>query len=179
MINDALWAQLSAWLEWLAVSWTSVVSIPVRRRVLLSLSVDSYSWITSTNSPAFCMTTFRASLTNLTALLLQSHDCSCYVSRRILASPPLWLQYNTDLCAQDFLNCPDLWHQPRLAKLPASQAGVFVKLLLLYYHYYCLSLLLVNISQSFFQFLLLYRAFWWHQNSFHQQMHPFIKHIKC
>jgi len=30
------------------------------------------------------MTTFSASLINLTALLPQSHDCSCYVSRRIL-----------------------------------------------------------------------------------------------
>ena len=86
MINDALWAQLSAWLEWLAVNWTSVASIPVRRRVLLSLPVDSYSWITSTKSPSFCMTTFGAGLTNLTVLLSQSHDCSCYVSRSELAS---------------------------------------------------------------------------------------------
>jgi hypothetical protein len=62
MINDALWAQLSAWLEWLAVSWISAASIPVRRRVLLSLPVDSYSWITSTKSPSFCMKTFSASL---------------------------------------------------------------------------------------------------------------------
>jgi len=29
------------------------------------------------------MTTFSASLTDLTVLLPHSHDCSCYVSRRI------------------------------------------------------------------------------------------------
>jgi len=37
------------------------------------------------------MTTFSASLSNLTALLPQSHDCSRYVSRPIMAPPPLWL----------------------------------------------------------------------------------------
>jgi hypothetical protein len=37
------------------------------------------------------MTTFSAILTNLTALILQSHDCRRYVSRRILAPPPLRL----------------------------------------------------------------------------------------
>ena len=39
--------------------------------------------------PSFCMATFSASLTNLTVLLPQSHDLSYYVSRRILAGPPL------------------------------------------------------------------------------------------
>jgi hypothetical protein len=38
---------------------------------------------------SFCMTTFSASLTNLTVLLPQSHDLSYYVSRRILARPLL------------------------------------------------------------------------------------------
>ena len=38
---------------------------------------------------SFCFTTVSPSLTKLTALLHQSHDCSCYVSRPILAHPPL------------------------------------------------------------------------------------------
>jgi hypothetical protein len=75
----------------------------------------SYSRITYTNFPSFCMTTFRASVTNLTALLPQSRDCSCYVSRRILAPPQLWLQKHTGLRAHEFAHCAELWHQPRLA----------------------------------------------------------------
>jgi hypothetical protein len=62
------------------------------------------------------MTTFSVSLTNLTAPLPQSRDYSCYVSRRILASPPLWLQKHTDLRAHDFAHYPDLW-QPRFANV--------------------------------------------------------------
>jgi hypothetical protein len=73
------------------------------------------------------MTTFSASLTNITVLLPQSHDCSCYVSKRVLALSPLSLQKHTDLRAHDFL-----WHQLRLAKLPAPEAGDFVELILLY-----------------------------------------------
>ena len=49
----------------------------------------NYSRITSTKCPLFCMTTFSASLTNLTVLLPQSHDYSCYVSRPIPTPPPL------------------------------------------------------------------------------------------
>jgi hypothetical protein len=78
-------------------------------------SVCGYSRITSTKSPSFFMTTFSASLTNLTALLPQSRDCSCYISRRVLAHPPLWLQKHTDLRAHGFAQPPDLWRQPRLA----------------------------------------------------------------
>jgi hypothetical protein len=48
-----------------------------------------YSRITYTKSLSFCLTTFSASLTNLTVPLPQSRDCSCYVSRRILAPPLL------------------------------------------------------------------------------------------
>jgi hypothetical protein len=36
-------------------------------------------------------------LTNSRVLLVQSHDYSCYVSRRILAPPPLWLHKRPDL----------------------------------------------------------------------------------
>jgi len=63
------------------------------------------------------MMTFSASLTHVTFLLPQSHDCSCYVNTPILAPPPLWLQKHTDLRAQDFAHSPDLWHQPRLANV--------------------------------------------------------------
>jgi hypothetical protein len=86
----------------------------------LSAVLWRYSRITSTKSLSFCMTIFSASLTNLTDLLLQSRDCSCYVSRRILAPPPLWLQKHTDLCAHDFAQSPDLWHQPRLANVTCA-----------------------------------------------------------
>ena len=49
----------------------------------------NYSRITSTKSPPFCVTTFRASLcTCRTAILPQSHDFSSDVSRRILAPSP-------------------------------------------------------------------------------------------
>jgi len=48
-----------------------------------------YSRITSTKSPSFCITTFSANLAHLTIPLPQSHDCSCYVRRRILVPPPL------------------------------------------------------------------------------------------
>jgi hypothetical protein len=62
-----------------------------------------YSRNTFRDSPPFCMTTFSASLTNLTALLLKSHDCSCYLSRLILrlklARPPVRLRKRSDLRA--------------------------------------------------------------------------------
>jgi hypothetical protein len=76
-----------------------------------------YSRIKSTKSPSFCMTTFSASLTNLTVLLPQSHNYSCYVSRPILAPPPLWLHKHTDLRVHDFTHYPDLWRHPRLANV--------------------------------------------------------------
>ena len=44
-----------------------------------------------------------------------SNDCSFYVSIRILAPTPLWLQKHSDECAHDFAHSPDFWHQPRLA----------------------------------------------------------------
>ena len=78
--------------------------------------LQGHTRITSTKYPSFCMTTFSASLTNLTVLLPQSRDCSSYVSRPILAPPPLGLQEHTDLCAQDFAHSTDLWSQPRLVK---------------------------------------------------------------
>ena len=58
-----------------------------------------------------------ASLPSLTPLLPLSHDCRCYVSRPILASPTVWLQKHTDLRAHNFAHSHDLWHHPRLANV--------------------------------------------------------------
>jgi hypothetical protein len=76
----------------------------------------SYISITSTKS-TFCTTRCSASLTNLTPLLPQSRDCSCYISRPILAPPPppLWLQKHIDIRAHDFAHSPHFWYQARLA----------------------------------------------------------------
>jgi len=71
-------------------------------------SVRLFSKIISTKSPSFCMKTFGACLTNLTALLLQSHDCSCHVSRPILTSPRFRQEKDPHLRAHDFAFIPDL-----------------------------------------------------------------------
>jgi len=75
-----------------------------------------YNWNASKNSPSFCMTTFSTSLTNITILLPQSHECSYYVSRPMLA-PPLTDWIKTDLHAHCFARFPDLSHQPRVVKI--------------------------------------------------------------
>lgn len=79
------------------------------------VTVVMYSSTASTKSLSFCKTVFSLFLTKLTTLLPQSHDyCSCYVSRRILAPAPLWLQKHNHLCAHGFAHSYSLWHQPRL-----------------------------------------------------------------
>jgi hypothetical protein len=85
-----------------------------------ALTHSVYSSVTSTKSLSFCMTTFSASLTNRTVLPLQSRVRSWYVSRPILAPPPLWLQKRSDLCAHDFAHSPDMWHQHRLANVTCA-----------------------------------------------------------
>jgi hypothetical protein len=87
---------------------------------LVCINRVSYSRITSTASPSFCMTTFRASLTYLTALLPQSRDSSYYVSRPILSPPSLWLHKHTDLRAHDFAHSTVSWHQPRLTNVSCA-----------------------------------------------------------
>jgi len=52
--------------------------------------------------------------------LPQSRDRSYYVSRRILAHPPLWLQKHTDPRAHDFVHSSYLWHQPWLANVTCA-----------------------------------------------------------
>ena len=94
---------------------------------------SQYTRIISTKSPSPCVTTFRASLRNLTARLPQSCDRSCYVSRPILAPPPLWLQKHADLRAYDFAHPPSLWQQTRLALgFPVPEAGASMEFILLY-----------------------------------------------
>ena len=48
-------------------------------------------------SRPFFLTVSSGSPTNLSVRLTQSHDCSCYVSRLILAPLPLWLHKYTDI----------------------------------------------------------------------------------
>jgi hypothetical protein len=63
------------------------------------------------------MTTFSVSLTNIMALLPQSHDYSYYGSRRIPSPPPQRLQKHTGQRAHCFAHCLDSWHQARLANI--------------------------------------------------------------
>jgi hypothetical protein len=82
------------------------------------------SSITSTKSPSFCMATFIASPRDRTDILPRSHDCSCYVSRRTVASLRLWLQKHNDLHAHDFVQSPNLWHQPTLADVTCAWSWI-------------------------------------------------------
>jgi hypothetical protein len=91
-----------------------------------------YSRIISTEAPSFFMTTFSASVTKLTTLLSQSHDCSCYVSRRVLAPPPLWLQEHNYIRAHDLAHAPGFDIGLGCLTLLAPEAGDFVELLLFY-----------------------------------------------
>jgi hypothetical protein len=74
----------------------------VKEIIGIVISTLDDSRITSINSPSFFMTTFSASLTKCMILLPQSHDCSCYMSRPILAAPTSRLQQYTDLRTHDF-----------------------------------------------------------------------------
>ena len=58
--------------------------------------VSRYIRFTSTKSPSFIMITI-SDLTNCSALLPQSRYYSRYVTRPILAPPPLWRHKHTDL----------------------------------------------------------------------------------
>jgi len=78
------------------------------------------------------MTTFNASLKNLTALLLQSCDCSCYVSRPTLA-PPLSDCRNTLIYAHTILRTLPTYVISLISlPLPAPKAGDLVKLIVLH-----------------------------------------------
>jgi hypothetical protein len=104
--------------------------------------LSRYSMIISIKSLSLCMTIFSASLTNLTVFLRQSHDCSCYVSRRILAPPPLCANtliyaHTTSRTLPNSRTLPISRTLPTFyislgsLMLPAPEAGDFVDLLLL------------------------------------------------
>jgi hypothetical protein len=63
---------------------------------------------------------------------LQSRDCSYYESRRILTPLPLRLKKHADLGAYDFAHFAACNIRLGLLKLPALEAGDFVKLIILY-----------------------------------------------
>jgi hypothetical protein len=109
--------------------------VPQERRRLLhrcgSLKTRSFSTLTSTKSSSFWMKSFSASLTNLTALLPQSHDFSYYVSSSVLAPPLLGLQKHIDLRAQDFAHSPTCDSSLGSLTLPAPEAGSFMELIAL------------------------------------------------
>jgi hypothetical protein len=75
--------------------------------------------------PVIWLTIFSASLANRTAFLLQSRDCGCYGSRKILAPPLLRLRKHTDLRAHGFAHSRYLWHQPRLANITRAWSWRF------------------------------------------------------
>ena len=80
------------------VSLKNKGSILVHIHVLCNKNyISRYIRIISTNSPSFRILTFSVFVTNSRVLLFQSHEYSCYVSRGILATPPLWLHKHTDL----------------------------------------------------------------------------------
>jgi hypothetical protein len=83
-------------------------------------SAASWSNVTSTKSPVFCLTTFSANHTHLMVLLPQSRDSSYYVIIWILTPPPLSQQENTDLHEHDFAQFPRLWHKPRSANVSCA-----------------------------------------------------------
>jgi len=61
-----------------------------------------YEAIAGLQIPVALFKTLRSSLTKVTILLPQSHSCSCYVSRTILAPLRFLLQKNTQLRANYF-----------------------------------------------------------------------------
>jgi len=78
-------------------------------------------------TPSTFIKTSCTILTNLTVLLPQSRDCSCYVGRPILASPPLWLHKHTDLRAHDFAHSPTCDISLGPLTFPSPVAGDFVE----------------------------------------------------
>jgi len=84
-------------------------------------AICKYSGITSKKSPSFCVTTFGASLKSITALLLQSHDCFCYLSRRKLKHLQFWVAERI-WCTRTLPTCDIGLDSP---KFPAPEAGDF------------------------------------------------------
>ena len=87
---------------------------------LCKYDLHGYSRFKSTQSLPFFTTNLSTSFASLTVLLPQSRDCSRYVTRPILAPPPLWLHQQIDLRAHDFAHCLDLWQKPRLVNVTCA-----------------------------------------------------------
>jgi hypothetical protein len=51
---------------------------------------------------------------------VKKNDRSCYVSRRILAPRPPWLQKHSNLLARDMAHSPGSWHQARPADVTCA-----------------------------------------------------------
>jgi len=100
----------------------------------------TYIRVTSIKSPSLCMTTFSASLTYLTVLFPQSHDCSSHVNRPTLTPPSLWRQKHTDLRTHDIAHSPNWCDQPRLANVTCACSFVELSLLYLYVMFVSLQL---------------------------------------
>jgi hypothetical protein len=79
------------------------------------------------------MTIFSASLTNLTALLHQSHDCSYYVSRPMLAPPPSDCRDTLIYAHTASRTLPTCDISLDTLTLPAPEAGDFVELIFSYF----------------------------------------------
>lgn len=102
---------LHSMLYWQNVQCQSHMGVHISSPASLSLlwdwePVGAFNRITSKKSPSFYMTPFSTRLMNLTALLSQSRDYSCYVSTPVLGPPPFWLQKHDDLRVNDFAHCP-------------------------------------------------------------------------
>ena len=74
-------------LNWKSVTY--ILNTAVSFNVIACSLVELHSCSKSTVSPSLRITTFSLNLTNLTGPTPQSHYCSCYVTRRILTTPPL------------------------------------------------------------------------------------------
>jgi hypothetical protein len=110
----------------------SAQTTPKIRFPIISQFVPSYNKFTSTKTASFCITTFSVSLTNLTSLVSQSHDCSSITSRIILTPPPLWLQKHTDQAHTNSRTLPHCGISLGSLQPPAPEDGVFVELILLH-----------------------------------------------
>ena len=88
--------------SYFCTNFKGVASCGWIERFLNARDFCTCSRIAFTESPSVCSTTSSASLASLTSLLPQSRDCSCYVSRPILARPPPCIQKHTDLRAHHF-----------------------------------------------------------------------------
>ena len=98
-----------------------------------------YSRITSKMTPSLDKPAFSDRPTKLTVSLPQSHDCSCYVSRRILTLPPVRLQKQTNKprtykhSHKQFRALSQRVNNRLVSgKLSAPQAGNFMESILLY-----------------------------------------------